>query len=86
MKILIFAPHPDDEVLGCGGTIARYIDKGAEVTVCIVTSPQPPVYVFKDNLAEKNGWPHIIYPQINIIDHFSKYGFSYLDRFLLDST
>ena len=64
MKILVFAPHPDDEVLGCGGTMARYIDQGAEVTVCIVTSPQPPVYVYKDNLAEKNGWPHIIYPQI----------------------
>ena len=64
MKILVFAPHPDDEVLGCGGTMARYIAKGAEVTVCIVTSPQPPVYVYTDGLIEKNGWPHRIYPEI----------------------
>ena len=28
MKILVFAPHPDDEVLGLGGTIARYTANG----------------------------------------------------------
>lgn len=62
MKILIFAPHPDDEILGCGGTIARYIDEGAEVTVCVVTSGQLPV--FDNSLAVKNGWPHTLYPEI----------------------
>ncbi|MBR3108790.1 MAG: PIG-L family deacetylase [Clostridia bacterium] len=62
MKILVFAPHPDDEVLGCGGAMARYIAEGAEVTVCIVTSPQPPVY--NNDIAVENGWPHKIYPQI----------------------
>lgn len=38
MKILVFAPHNDDEVLGVGGTIARYIEEGHEVYVCEVTS------------------------------------------------
>lgn len=61
MKILVFAPHPDDEILGCGGTMARYIAQGAEVTVCIVTSPKPPVY--DNSKAVENGWPHLIYPQ-----------------------
>ncbi len=27
MKILIIAAHPDDEILGCGGTLARYINE-----------------------------------------------------------
>ena len=62
MKILVFSPHPDDEVLGCGGTIARYTAKGAEVTVCIVTSPAPPVY--NNDIAVENGWLHKIYPKI----------------------
>lgn len=37
MKILVFAPHNDDEVLGVGGTIAKYIEEGNEVYVCEVT-------------------------------------------------
>ncbi len=38
MKILVFAPHNDDEVLGVGGTIARFAREGHEVCVCEVTS------------------------------------------------
>ena len=34
--ILIVAAHPDDEVLGCGGTIARHADEGDQVQVLIV--------------------------------------------------
>ena len=30
MKILIVAAHPDDEILGCGGTVARLIEEGYE--------------------------------------------------------
>lgn len=29
-SILIIAAHPDDEVLGCGGTIARYTARGVQ--------------------------------------------------------
>lgn len=38
MRIIIFAPHNDDEVLGVGGTIAKYVESGHEVYVCEVTS------------------------------------------------
>ena len=38
MKVLVIAPHMDDEVLGCGGTIIRHVDSGDHVTVCIVAN------------------------------------------------
>jgi len=36
-KILIVAAHPDDEVLGMGGTIAKYADEGHNVKVLFMT-------------------------------------------------
>lgn len=36
-SLLVFAPHPDDEVFGCGGTLARAVDAGVAVRVVIVT-------------------------------------------------
>lgn len=38
MRVLVFAPHNDDEVLGVGGTIAKYAEQGHEVYICEVTS------------------------------------------------
>lgn len=34
-NILVIAAHPDDELLGCGGTIALHTQKGDNVTVVI---------------------------------------------------
>lgn len=34
---LVIAPHPDDEVLGCGGTIAKLSYNGSRVSIAIVT-------------------------------------------------
>ena len=31
MRIAVIAPHPDDEVLGCGGVMARHVAAGDEV-------------------------------------------------------
>lgn len=36
-RALVVAPHPDDEVLGCGGTIARKAMAGTDVKVVIMT-------------------------------------------------
>jgi len=37
MTILVLAPHPDDEVLGVGGTMARFCAEGHKVVVAVVT-------------------------------------------------
>jgi LmbE family N-acetylglucosaminyl deacetylase len=44
MKVLVVAPHPDDEVLGVGGTIARLASEGNDVTVTIVTKGWEPLF------------------------------------------
>ncbi|MDC0336049.1 PIG-L family deacetylase [Pseudodesulfovibrio sp.] len=36
MNVLIVAAHPDDEVLGCGGTMARLAAEGHHVSVAIL--------------------------------------------------
>ncbi|MDD5529883.1 MAG: PIG-L family deacetylase [bacterium] len=35
-KILVVVAHPDDEVLGCGGTIAKYNKLGNEISLLIL--------------------------------------------------
>jgi len=37
-RILIFAPHPDDETLGCGGLIQKALAHGAEIHVALMTN------------------------------------------------
>ncbi len=45
-RILVVAPHPDDEVLGCGGTLLRRKAEGAELAWLIVTG-----------MSADAGWP-----------------------------
>ena len=45
MKTLVIAPHPDDEILGCGGTLLRRRAEGAELGWLIVAG-----------ISEQAGW------------------------------
>lgn len=38
MNVLVLAAHPDDEVLGCGGSIARFVREGHNVRVMCFTN------------------------------------------------
>src|SRR5215469_4870740 len=37
-SIVVFAPHPDDEVIGCAGIIMQALARGARVKVVAITS------------------------------------------------
>lgn len=43
-KILVVAPHPDDEVLGAGGVVKKYSQEGHEVYILIMTKGSPKFY------------------------------------------
>ena len=66
-KILFIAVHPDDETLGCGGTIIKHRSLGDEVYWMIIT-----------NIHESSGWPieHVVKRQEEIATVSQKYGFS----------
>jgi LmbE family N-acetylglucosaminyl deacetylase len=36
-KVVVLAPHMDDETIGCGGTLARHVLSGASITVVFLT-------------------------------------------------
>jgi LmbE family N-acetylglucosaminyl deacetylase len=44
VNVLVIAPHADDEVLGCGGTIARHAAKAERVVVAVVTRGSQPLF------------------------------------------
>src|SRR5262245_5248649 len=43
-RVLVVSPHPDDETLGAGGTIAKFTARGDEVAVLTVSGHLPPLY------------------------------------------
>ena len=42
MRVLVIAPHPDDETLGCGGTLLKHVAGGDSVSWVIVTKAYEP--------------------------------------------
>ena len=44
MNVLVIAPHADDEILGVGATMAKYIAQQDQVFVCIATKGAKPIF------------------------------------------
>ena len=65
-KILVIAPHPDDETLGCGGSLMRHKDEGDQIYWLIVTG-----------ISEDYGWEKdlVIKRDDEIKSVTKKYGF-----------
>jgi|APSaa5957512622_1039677.scaffolds.fasta_scaffold29572_2 LmbE family N-acetylglucosaminyl deacetylase len=39
-RVLVIAPHPDDEIFGCGGVLLKMLDRGCSVSIVYVTAGQ----------------------------------------------
>ena len=44
MQVLVIAPHQDDEILGCGGVMARHVNEGDTVHLLIITRGIPEIF------------------------------------------
>lgn len=60
MNILVIAPHADDEILGVGGTLAKYRSNGDKIYVCIATRGAKPLFddEYMDNLRKETLLAH----------------------------
>lgn len=56
MNILVLAPHPDDDLLGCGGSMVKHVKNGNNVHVAYVTSGEAGLvgtYTHPEKIREK---------------------------------
>ncbi len=52
-SVLVVAAHPDDEVLGCGGTMARLANEGQEVRIAILAEGMTSRYQQREQANQK---------------------------------
>jgi N-acetylglucosamine malate deacetylase 1 len=76
-KVLVIAPHPDDESLGCGGTLLRHKHEGETLYWVVVTG-----------ISKSTGWSDeaVKKRDTEIDDATEKYGFAEVFNFLLPTT
>lgn len=53
MKILVISPHPDDETLGCGGTLLKFRDEGDSIYWLIITVMKKELGFSRETINEK---------------------------------
>jgi LmbE family N-acetylglucosaminyl deacetylase len=75
--VLVVAPHPDDESLGCGGTLLRHVEEGDSVHWLIVTEMMEAQGFPEDRIAARNA-------EIDIVA--STYRFAGVHRTVLPTT
>ena len=61
-NMVVISPHPDDETLGTGGTIAKFSQNGTKVSILEVSGHLPPLYENKDfEIIKKKLYVHLKY-------------------------
>jgi LmbE family N-acetylglucosaminyl deacetylase len=53
VNVLVIAPHPDDESIGCGGTICAHSDRGDSVSVAFLTSGEAGLQALPEDAARQ---------------------------------
>lgn len=69
--VLVIAPHPDDETLGCGGTLLLFKEKGFQINWLIITEVFEEFGFSKERVQTRNN---------DILNVTKKYGFDNVIR------
>jgi N-acetylglucosamine malate deacetylase 1 len=65
LKVIVIAPHPDDETLGCGGSLLKHIEKKDEVSWIIVTSMTESTGYSKEAILNRSSEIHKVSSKYN---------------------
>jgi len=64
-KVLIIAPHQDDEAIGCGGLLSELSLRGAEITLVFVTDGRPIGVSPQDEINTRSVESHMVAKALN---------------------
>lgn len=70
-RICVISVHPDDETLGCGGTILKYLSKGDEVHCILVTKGNKEQQYLWNKVAESFQFTSVTeleFPELELMD------------------
>lgn len=70
-RVCIIAVHPDDETLGCGGTIMSHIEKGDEVNCILVTKGNDRQSIIWEKVKAEYKFNHVFelcLPELELMD------------------
>lgn len=70
-KVVVVAVHPDDETIGCGGTIIKHLSKGDEVHCILVTKGNAEQKVIWDKVKDTYHFTSVTeldFPELDLMD------------------
>ena len=73
MNILVIAPHPDDEILGCGGTLLKHQNCGDQIHIVYITEIQQQYGYTKEQIDRRNIEISSILDKLGAQSHFMGY-------------
>ena len=70
-KVVVVVVHPDDETIGCGGTIIKHLNKGDEVHCILVTKGNAEQKVIWDKVKDAYHFTSVTeldFPELDLMD------------------